>query len=69
VDTENYGRPAISIMVWAMVWQRGNEGGASKLVVCRGDLEASHGEMSSRSYCDVLEEGLLPYYESEDMFV
>jgi hypothetical protein len=69
VDTESHGRPAISIMVWAMVRQRGNEGGASKLVVCQRDPEAPHGGVSSRFYCDVLEEGLLSYYESGDMFV
>jgi hypothetical protein len=69
VDTENHGRPAISIIMWAMVWKRGNEGGASKLVVCRGDPEAPYGGVSSRFYYDVLKEGLLPYYESGDMFV
>jgi hypothetical protein len=69
VDTENHERPVISIMVWAMVWQRGDEGVASKLVFCRGDLEAPHEGVSSRSYFDVLDEGLLPYYEPGDIFV
>jgi hypothetical protein len=51
------------------MWQQSNEGGASKLVICRGNPETPHGKMSSRSYYDVLKEGLLPYYESGDMFV
>jgi hypothetical protein len=55
-------------MMWGMVWQRDNEGGASKLVLCEGDPDAPHGGVSSRSYCDVLE-GLRPYYEAGDPFV
>jgi transposase len=69
VDTASHGRPPISIMVWGMVWQRDGEGCASKLVFCKGDPEATRGGVSSRSYCDVLDEGLCPYYEPGDMFI
>jgi hypothetical protein len=69
VDTSSHGRPSISIMVWGMVWQRDGEGGASKLVFCQEDPEAPRGGVSSRSYCDVLDEVLCPYYEPGDMFI
>jgi transposase len=69
VDTESHGRPRISLMMWGMVWQRDNEGGASKLVLCEGDSDAPHGGVSSRSYCDVLEEFIRPCYEAGDLFV
>jgi transposase len=69
VNTETHGRPRISIMLWGMVWQRDGEGGASKLVVCEPDPEAPREGVSSRSYCDVLEEALLPYYEPGDLFI
>jgi hypothetical protein len=62
VDTESHGRSPISIMVWAMVWQHGGEEGASKLVFCKGDPDSPRGGVTSRSYCDVLDEGLSPLY-------
>jgi hypothetical protein len=68
VDTESHGRLRISLMMWGMVWQRGGKGGASKLVLCEGYPDAPHGDVSSRSYCNVLEEGLGPYYEAGDLF-
>jgi hypothetical protein len=63
VDTESHGRPSISIMVWAMVWQQGGEGGASKLVFCKGHPDSPRGGVTFRSYCDVLDEGLRRLYE------
>lgn len=69
VNPASHGKPPISIMVWGMVWQRDGEGGMSKLVFCRGDPDSPRGGITSRSYCNVLEEGLLPYYESGDMFM
>jgi hypothetical protein len=50
-------------MVWGMVWQHDGEGGASKLVFCQGDPEAPRGGVSSRSYCDVLDEVLCPFIQ------
>jgi transposase len=52
-----------------MVCQRDDEGGASKLMVCEPDPEAPRGGVSSRSYCDILEEALLPYYKPGDLFI
>jgi hypothetical protein len=56
-------------MVWAMVWQQGGEGDASKLVFCKGDPDSPRGGVTSRSYCDVLDEGLRLLYEPEDLLV
>jgi hypothetical protein len=67
VDTKSHGRPPISIMVWVMVWQQGGEGGASKLVFCKGDPDSPWGGVTSRSYCDVLDEVLRPLYEPGDL--
>jgi hypothetical protein len=69
VVPESHGKPPISIMVWAMVWKRDDEGGASKLIFCQGDPDSPAKGVSSRSYCDVLEEGLLPFYEPGDPFM
>jgi hypothetical protein len=51
------------------VWQRDGEGGASKLVICEPDPKPPRGGVSSRSYCDILEEALLPYYKLKDLFI
>jgi hypothetical protein len=69
VDTESHGRPRISLIMWGIIWQQDNEGGASKLVLCEGDPDAPHGGVSSQPYCDVFEEGLRPYYEAGDLFI
>jgi hypothetical protein len=69
VDTKSHGRAPISIMVWAMVWQQGGEGGASKLVFCKRDPDSPRGGVTSRSYCNVLGEGSRPLYETGDLFI
>jgi hypothetical protein len=69
VDTESHGRPPISIMVWAMVWRQGGEGGASKLVFCKVDPDSPRGGVTSGSYCDVLDEGLRTLHKPGDLFV
>jgi hypothetical protein len=66
VDTGNHRKPRVSTMVWAMVWLRDEEGGALKLVFCEGDSEFPRGGVTSKAYCDVLEEGLLPLHQAGD---
>lgn len=69
VNQQSHGKPRISIMVWGMIWLRGEEGGKSPLVFCRGDPSAPREGVSSQSYKDVLDEGLLPLYEPGDPFM
>lgn len=69
VNPQSHGRPAISIMLWAMIWQRNGEGGRSPLLFPQGDPDARKGGVSAKSYRDVLEEGLLPLYEPGDVFM
>jgi hypothetical protein len=56
-------------MVWAMVWQQGGKGGALKLVFCKRGPDSPRGGVTSRSYCDVLDEGSRPLYKTGDLFV
>jgi transposase len=69
VNPESHGRPRISVMVWAMIWQRDGEGGRSPLVFPEPDDDAVGRGVTSRSYQSVLEEGLLPFYEPGDTFM
>ncbi|RYP73023.1 hypothetical protein DL771_003891 [Monosporascus sp. 5C6A] len=69
VNVQSHGRPRVSIMVWGMMWQRNGEGGLSPIVLCEGDPDSPSGGMTSRRYCEVLKEGLLPLYEAGDPFM
>lgn len=51
-----------SVMVWAMI---GNTLQESELVVMQRDEDSPRGGYSARSYCQTLEEGLLPLYEGQ----
>lgn len=51
-------------MLWGMIWH----GGRSDLLVMMRDPEAKRNGYSSWSYREVLEEGLLPWYEPGDVF-
>ncbi|RYP14446.1 hypothetical protein DL767_010390 [Monosporascus sp. MG133] len=56
-------------MIWGMIWQRKGEGGLSPIVLCEGDELSAGGGVTSRRYIEVLERGLLPFYEAGDPFI
>lgn len=69
VEPTAHSGPRISQMVWGMIWLDGTEGGKGKLIFCKGDPDAEHQGVTSKSYQEVLEEGLLPFYSPGDLWM
>lgn len=69
IEPTAHSGPRISQMVWGMIWLDGEEAGQSSLIFCKGDPDAEHQGVTSKSYQEVLEEGLLPLYNAGDLFM
>ena len=69
ISPTSHSKPRISLMVWAMVWQREGEAGTSPLIFCKGDPDAPRGGFTAARYIEVLEAALLPFYEPGDPFM
>ena len=56
----------VSVMIWAAIY---GENEKSELVIMRRDPESPRRGYSAASYCESLEEGLLPIYENNMIFM
>lgn len=61
IETYNKGKQA-SVMIWGAI---GGSAERSELIIMRRDDDSLHGGYSAVSYCQTLEDGLLPIYNGE----
>jgi hypothetical protein len=64
VNITNHRKPAFTLMMWGSIWL----GGRSDILLMDRDDDAPRGGYTTWSYLQILEEGLLSYYQPGTFF-